>query len=319
MPPPTDNDAIDRLSRRTTLVRAGGLAAVALGASSLTAESRRERRAERARVRARARDDRGPVLHRRREGAPQHHRGPAGSAARAAPERARRVDLQADQGRRSRHLARERRRASTRAWRPTTRVGRTYLRGIQRTDAKGLAIFKTVYPGWYPGRAVHIHVKVHVGGDAVHTGQLFFRDSFTDAVYKRAPYKARGARGHAQRRRLDLRRRRQPLAARRCAPPARATSGRSAWASAAAERSSAGRRVGVLDADQRVLRAVPAQMAEQRRLGDGDRGLRRARLDARRERQPARQQIADDRRLAHVARVLELAAQADRRARAGCG
>ena len=73
-------------------------------------------------------------------------------------------------------------------------VGRTYLRGIQRTDAKGLALFKTVYPGWYPGRAVHIHVKVHVGGDEVHTGQLFFRDSFTDAVYKRAPYKARGAR-----------------------------------------------------------------------------------------------------------------------------
>ncbi len=73
-------------------------------------------------------------------------------------------------------------------------AGRTYLRGIQRTDAKGLAQFKTVYPGWYPGRAVHIHVMVHVGGDAVHTGQLFFRDSLTDAVYKRAPYKARGAR-----------------------------------------------------------------------------------------------------------------------------
>jgi hypothetical protein len=35
---------------------------------------------------------------------------------------------------------------------------------------------------------------VHAGGDEVHTGQLFFRDSFTDAVYRRAPYKARGAR-----------------------------------------------------------------------------------------------------------------------------
>ena len=92
-------------------------------------------------------------------------------------------------------------------------VGRTYLRGIQRTDAKGLARFATVYPGWYPGRAVHIHVKVHVGGDEVHTGQLFFRDSISDAVYKRAPYKARGARDDAQRGRLDLRRRRQPLAA----------------------------------------------------------------------------------------------------------
>jgi hypothetical protein len=39
---------------------------------------------------------------------------------------------------------------------------------------------------------VHIHVKVHIGGDVVHTGQLFFRDAFTDGVYKRTPYKARG-------------------------------------------------------------------------------------------------------------------------------
>jgi protocatechuate 3,4-dioxygenase beta subunit len=73
-------------------------------------------------------------------------------------------------------------------------VGRTFLRGIQRTDAEGLALFQTVYPGWYPGRAVHIHVKVHVGADVVHTGQVFFRDSFTDAVYRRAPYRGRGAR-----------------------------------------------------------------------------------------------------------------------------
>ena len=71
-------------------------------------------------------------------------------------------------------------------------AGRTYLRGIQRTDARGLARFDTIYPGWYPGRAVHIHVKVHVGGNAVHTGQLFFRDAFTARVYKRAPYRARG-------------------------------------------------------------------------------------------------------------------------------
>jgi protocatechuate 3,4-dioxygenase beta subunit len=73
-------------------------------------------------------------------------------------------------------------------------VGETFLRGIQRTDAEGLALFTSVYPGWYPGRAVHIHVKVHVGGNVVHTGQLFFRDSFTDAVYRRAPYSGRSAR-----------------------------------------------------------------------------------------------------------------------------
>src|SRR5216683_2289446 len=44
---------------------------------------------------------------------------------------------------------------------------RTFLRGIQKTDQNGLAIFTTIYPGWYQGRAVHIHVKVHVGGSVV--------------------------------------------------------------------------------------------------------------------------------------------------------
>src|SRR5256885_6644127 len=39
-------------------------------------------------------------------------------------------------------------------------ANRTFLRGIQKTDAKGLAPFRTIYPGWYQGRAVHIHVKV---------------------------------------------------------------------------------------------------------------------------------------------------------------
>ena len=73
-------------------------------------------------------------------------------------------------------------------------VGQTFLRGIQRTDASGLARFTTLYPGWYPGRAVHIHVKVHISGNVVHTGQLFFRDSFTDAVYRRPPYSGRSAR-----------------------------------------------------------------------------------------------------------------------------
>src|SRR2546423_293933 len=37
---------------------------------------------------------------------------------------------------------------------------RTFLRGIRKTDANGLAAFTTIYPGWYSGRAVHIHVKV---------------------------------------------------------------------------------------------------------------------------------------------------------------
>jgi protocatechuate 3,4-dioxygenase beta subunit len=73
-------------------------------------------------------------------------------------------------------------------------VGKTFMRGIQKTPAGGLATFKTVYPGWYPGRTVHIHVIVHVGGNVVHTGQLYFPDTVTDAAYKKAPYASRGAR-----------------------------------------------------------------------------------------------------------------------------
>jgi protocatechuate 3,4-dioxygenase beta subunit len=69
--------------------------------------------------------------------------------------------------------------------------GRTFMRGIQRTNAKGLATFTTVYPGWYSGRTVHIHVQVSLGGNVVHTGQLFFPEALTDAVYRRAPYNSR--------------------------------------------------------------------------------------------------------------------------------
>src|SRR5438093_9780683 len=58
----------------------------------------------------------------------------------------------------------------------------------------GVATFQTVYPGWYQGRSVHIHVKVHVGGNVVHTGQLYFPDALTDKVYRRAPYNARPGR-----------------------------------------------------------------------------------------------------------------------------
>jgi protocatechuate 3,4-dioxygenase beta subunit len=73
-------------------------------------------------------------------------------------------------------------------------VGRTFLRGVQKTNAQGIASFQTVYPGWYQGRTVHIHVKVHLAGNVVHTGQLYFPDAVTDAVYKRAPYSNRPGR-----------------------------------------------------------------------------------------------------------------------------
>jgi protocatechuate 3,4-dioxygenase beta subunit len=68
---------------------------------------------------------------------------------------------------------------------------RTFLRGIQKTNAQGIATFLTIYPGWYQGRTVHIHIKVHVGGNIVHTGQLYFPDAVTNTVYANAPYSSR--------------------------------------------------------------------------------------------------------------------------------
>jgi protocatechuate 3,4-dioxygenase beta subunit len=68
-----------------------------------------------------------------------------------------------------------------------------FLRGGQRSGSSGFVTFKTIYPGWYQGRTTHIHVKVHAGGQVVHTGQLYFADATTAAVYRsRSPYRSRG-------------------------------------------------------------------------------------------------------------------------------
>jgi protocatechuate 3,4-dioxygenase beta subunit len=67
-----------------------------------------------------------------------------------------------------------------------------YLRGHQKADAAGVALFRTVFPGWYRGRTPHIHLKVHVGGNVVHTGQVFFNEATTARVYRQAPYKSHG-------------------------------------------------------------------------------------------------------------------------------
>jgi protocatechuate 3,4-dioxygenase beta subunit len=69
----------------------------------------------------------------------------------------------------------------------------TFLRGIQRTNANGLARFVTLFPGWYQGRTTHVHVKVHLGGRVIHTGQLYFPEAAVTAVSKRSPYNRRGA------------------------------------------------------------------------------------------------------------------------------
>ena len=71
-------------------------------------------------------------------------------------------------------------------------TGQTYLRGLQTSDASGRVTFVTVYPGWYMGRATHIHVKVYVSGQAVKTTQIAFPEDITAEVYASGVYTAKG-------------------------------------------------------------------------------------------------------------------------------
>jgi protocatechuate 3,4-dioxygenase beta subunit len=69
----------------------------------------------------------------------------------------------------------------------------TFLRGRQTTDAAGMVEFHTIYPGWYLGRTVHIHLMVHLGATTL-TSQLYFPDDTNDHVLAQAPYAERPGR-----------------------------------------------------------------------------------------------------------------------------
>jgi len=77
-------------------------------------------------------------------------------------------------------------------------VGQKFLRGSQTTDDNGVVTFATIYPGWYQGRAPHIHFKLRTfdGASTTHefTSQLYFDDATSDEVYAQAPYNTRGDR-----------------------------------------------------------------------------------------------------------------------------
>ncbi len=66
------------------------------------------------------------------------------------------------------------------------------LRGHQVTGADGRVEFTTIYPGWYPGRAVHIHFKVRTsessGRAGEFTSQWYFEDTVSDDVFAAGPY-----------------------------------------------------------------------------------------------------------------------------------
>ena len=64
----------------------------------------------------------------------------------------------------------------------------TFLRGAQVTNRDGVVQFRTIYPGWYRGRTVHIHAKVHLDSRTVLTTQLFTNRTFDERVHAGAPY-----------------------------------------------------------------------------------------------------------------------------------
>lgn len=71
-------------------------------------------------------------------------------------------------------------------------AGSTFCRGEQTADANGIVEFETIYPGWYDGRAVHIHVAVMQDGENIFTGQLYFDEAYSEAIYQTGEYAAFG-------------------------------------------------------------------------------------------------------------------------------
>jgi protocatechuate 3,4-dioxygenase beta subunit len=87
--------------------------------------------------------------------------------------------------------------SDTKEWQEST-LGQKFLRGYQLTDRKGLASFSTIFPGWYPNRAVHIHFKIRTEPKGEHgtefTSQIYFDDVLTDEIHAQQPYAQHGAR-----------------------------------------------------------------------------------------------------------------------------
>ena len=70
--------------------------------------------------------------------------------------------------------------------------GTTFLRGTQRAGADGIVDFQTIVPGWYPGRAVHIHVGVRLDDETALVTQLFFDEDYLTTTYASEPYAPNG-------------------------------------------------------------------------------------------------------------------------------
>jgi len=73
-------------------------------------------------------------------------------------------------------------------------AGEAWLRGTQMTDAQGLVTFETLYPGWYEGRAIHIHCKAWTADRREIASQIYFPDDLSDRIHAGSPYSGHGGR-----------------------------------------------------------------------------------------------------------------------------
>ena len=146
------------------------------------------------------RADRGPLLLRRELDPHRHHRGPrrraasprrAGSGVRLLRAASRTRSSTSGTATPAASTPASSRSRPAPAASPTTGSQR-FLRGAQVTDADGIVQFKTIFPGWYQGRTVHIHAKVHVDNSTVLTTQVYFDEAITDSVMALEPYSSRG-------------------------------------------------------------------------------------------------------------------------------
>lgn len=64
---------------------------------------------------------------------------------------------------------------------------RSYFRGTQTTDGNGRVDFDTCFPGWYPGRAIHIHFQIKMGATSTRVSQVFFPEAITQQIFAAHP------------------------------------------------------------------------------------------------------------------------------------
>ena len=71
-------------------------------------------------------------------------------------------------------------------------TGQTFVRGYQITDSNGVVTFKTIVPGWYSGRTIHIHVMIRTLCSSGSVLTEFTTQLPLDHATSVSPYSSRG-------------------------------------------------------------------------------------------------------------------------------